>query len=805
MRSLVGSCSILVASLVGCSGACRGERTRPPEAPTAVTAAPADAGPPPVDAPPPGPPVAGLTEEMGTPYFADGAGGAAAARFALEDWAAAATGFAEVEAALPLGDVAGRGRAALLAGLARAEQGKWPAAAEDLHRARVGLPALEDWIGYQEARARYFAHDVAGALALARAVAPGSIAGTDAALLVGDLLRGAGDQAAVAAHYRDYLAAHPDGPRQSEARFRLADALGAVGDAATIDERVDLLRAITVEDPLSSWSSKATAALRKLATPAASAPLSATELVARGKVYFDAMRNPESEADFAAALTRPTITAAERCVAAYHRAQSLFKARDRKGAAPRFDEAGAACEAAGDVDLRVKSAYQAGRAYAFIGEHATAVERYRAAQTIAPTHSYADDALVREAEEWTDLGKPAEAAAALEQVPARYPQGDMRGEALWRLGWAAYKAGADDQAIGFWQRQITSVPIDDNYWAEGQPQYWIGRALARKGDSAGAMRSWRDTIRTYPLSYYALLALNRLGEVAPTEQAALVTELSADPPGFDPAAPAFHFQPRPEYASAGFARAVAYIRLGLGEPADAELRALGLAPPTNKTKLDDPDRVEKLWAMTWLYDRAGRYATSHWPTRWHILDYKRQWPVGANRARWRIAYPLAFDQLLATHATANGALPAMLRAIVREESAFNPLTESYANAIGLTQMINSTATRFAKGTGIEPTRENLRDPEKNVIIGSRFLGFLFGQWKGFAHLVPPSYNAGEGAVKRWLKLRGTWPADEFIEAIVDDQARNYSKRVLASFFAYTWLYDHTVPVMPNTIPAELVP
>ena len=70
-------------------------------------------------------------------------------------------------------------------------------------------------------------------------------------------------------------------------------------------------------------------------------------------------------------------------------------------------------------------------------------------------------------------------------------------------------------------------------------------------------------------------------------------------------------------------------------------------------------------------------------------------------------------------------------------------------------MINSTATRFAKGTGIAPTRENLKDPEKNVTIGARFLGFLVNQWKGFIHLVPPSYNAGEGAVKRWLKLRGT--------------------------------------------------
>ena len=143
--------------------------------------------------------------------------------------------------------------------------------------------------------------------------------------------------------------------------------------------------------------------------------------------------------------------------------------------------------------------------------------------------------------------------------------------------------------------------------------------------------------------------------------------------------------------------------------------------------------------------------------------------------------------------------------IVREESAFDPLRESYANAIGLTQMIFPTAERFAKGTGIKVSRETLRDPEKNVTIGSRFLGFLFKKWDGFTMLVPPSYNAGEGGVTKMLRLRGTLDADEFIEAIVDDQARNYSKRVLGSYFAYTWLYEQKVPELPNEIPAKLLP
>jgi hypothetical protein len=54
-------------------------------------------------------------------------------------------------------------------------------------------------------------------------------------------------------------------------------------------------------------------------------------------------------------------------------------------------------------------------------------------------------------------------------------------------------------------------------------------------------------------------------------------------------------------------------------------------------------------------------------------------------------------------------------------------------------------------------------------------------------------------------VRGTYDADEFVESIVDDQARNYTKRVTGTFFTYTWLYEKKVPEMPNLIPVDLLP
>jgi len=60
-------------------------------------------------------------------------------------------------------------------------------------------------------------------------------------------------------------------------------------------------------------------------------------------------------------------------------------------------------------------------------------------------------------------------------------------------------------------------------------------------------------------------------------------------------------------------------------------------------------------------------------------------------------------------------------------------------------------------------------------------------------------------VRRSLKARGSWDADEFVEGFADDQVRNYTKRVLGSYFTYKWLYEHEVPEIPNTFPKALLP
>jgi soluble lytic murein transglycosylase len=376
----------------------------------------------------------------------------------------------------------------------------------------------------------------------------------------------------------------------------------------------------------------------------------------------------------------------------------------------------------------------------------------------------------------------------------------MKGEALWRLAWRAWRGQRWADVIRWLDAEIAAVPHEDAYYAEGQTHYWKARALEKLGRRDEAKAAYTQAVNEYPLSYYSLLALNRLREGYADDYTKLVASLKGAPG--EPAP--WTFAPRPVYGEPGFLRAVELLRLGQGEAAERELTRVGLKVPEGRRKATDPEQIEQLWATALLYDRAHRYDKSHWIARWSVLDYKDAWPNPANRSKWEIAYPRGYWHIIAPTAQALGYPPDLLIAFVREESAFDPIMESFANAIGLTQMILPTATRFGKGLGFPINRETLRDPEMNVAVGSRWLAFLWTTYKQHLGLVIAGYNSGEGSVWRWLCERGTWDYDEFGEAIPFDETRNYTKRVLSSYFAYSYLADGTIPVVPNAIPADAI-
>ncbi|HET7130344.1 MAG TPA: lytic transglycosylase domain-containing protein [Gaiellaceae bacterium] len=116
----------------------------------------------------------------------------------------------------------------------------------------------------------------------------------------------------------------------------------------------------------------------------------------------------------------------------------------------------------------------------------------------------------------------------------------------------------------------------------------------------------------------------------------------------------------------------------------------------------------------------------------------------------RIRYPLRYSEYVRVHARAHELDPALMAAVIYQESKFQPSVESSSGAIGLMQLTPSTARGIAIRTGGSAFRtSDLYDPEINIRYGAWYLDNLFAKYHD-ERLVLAAYNAGQGNVDRWL-------------------------------------------------------
>ncbi|MBI1868554.1 MAG: lytic transglycosylase domain-containing protein [Methylocystis sp.] len=133
---------------------------------------------------------------------------------------------------------------------------------------------------------------------------------------------------------------------------------------------------------------------------------------------------------------------------------------------------------------------------------------------------------------------------------------------------------------------------------------------------------------------------------------------------------------------------------------------------------------------------------------------------------------------------------AIVYAIARQESAFDSKAVSSAGAMGLMQMIASTARHTARqaGVGFDPRRMT-SEPAFNAQLGAAHLGTLLGEHKGSYILTFAAYNAGGKRVKEWIDAYGDPRRKEidpidWVERIPISETRNYIQRVIENLVVY---------------------
>ena len=160
----------------------------------------------------------------------------------------------------------------------------------------------------------------------------------------------------------------------------------------------------------------------------------------------------------------------------------------------------------------------------------------------------------------------------------------------------------------------------------------------------------------------------------------------------------------------------------------------------------------------------------------------------APRELLRLAYPDEYLDLATDAAKANGFPPLLLLALVRQESFFDPDAESTAGALGLTQVIPSTADEIA-GQIDEPdfTYADLFRPTVSLRFGSHYLGSQLNLFEGDVSAALAAYNGGPGNSLRWSESAGADP-DGFLEAIGLSETRAYVELVLDHYARYRYAY-----------------
>jgi soluble lytic murein transglycosylase len=445
-----------------------------------------------------------------------------------------------------------------------------------------------------------------------------------------------------------------------------------------------------------------------------------------------------------------------------------------------------------DTDTRAWARYHAARAYGRIGRWNESIRQYEHLEAEAPAHRLADDASYRAALAELELGNRNPGLARLASIPKRYPAGDIWPRALFKLGWLQLRQGSYDAAYERFDELVKRGGDERMEGITGRANYWRARMLFTMGRRIDAADAYEEIVKRWPLRYYAQQSLWRLREIDPERAKAIVEDMRA---GDEPTRMVFAW--RDDFDDPAFARLVELLAVDEVTYASTEM--------TNLHMLGDDVDPEMAVVGAVLLQHAGAETKLSRVIRRHFEDFEGLLPKGEGRLIWEATYPQAFSPLIEKVASNEGLPPSFVRAIAREESSFNPDAVSWAKAYGLVQLIMPTARRFAGEVGERATPRTLTKPDVNLKIGARYMAWLWNRLNQNPALVPSAYNAGEGAVRRWLEEDSARPLDVFIEEIPYDETRRYTRRVLQTYGVYQWLAEENLPALPAKLPETSTP
>ncbi|MGE4011348.1 MAG: transglycosylase SLT domain-containing protein, partial [Alphaproteobacteria bacterium] len=305
---------------------------------------------------------------------------------------------------------------------------------------------------------------------------------------------------------------------------------------------------------------------------------------------------------------------------------------------------------------------------------------------------------------------------------------------------------------------------------KARAHYWLGRGAEAQRDAANAQLHYRAAAQ-YPASFYGQLALGRIsrGEF----------KIAAPAPR-DPTDAAFY--------SHELVRAARFL-LASGNTQVARWFLINAALHAAKTPAQH----------AFLAELAGKAVQ---PDQRHQTEVRLiRFAQRDGHAITQLGYPML------DLPDSNKTEPAMVHALIRQESEFLAQARSWVGARGLMQLMPQTAKMEAKEAKLPFSVDKLTaDPKYNLTLGTNHLARLLDIYEGRYPLALAGYNAGVGATDRWLADFGdprTAPTDprqakidwiDWIELIPVDETRDYVKKVLENYAIYRLRFGEAIQI-----------
>lgn len=150
-------------------------------------------------------------------------------------------------------------------------------------------------------------------------------------------------------------------------------------------------------------------------------------------------------------------------------------------------------------------------------------------------------------------------------------------------------------------------------------------------------------------------------------------------------------------------------------------------------------------------------------------------------------YPMEYSQYVEKYSKQFEIDEKYIYAIIKAESNYNIEANSSKGAIGLMQLLPTTASEIAINLGIDYKEEDLYNPEINIMIGTKYFANLLKIYDN-TMLALAAYNAGPGNVSRWIEKGCINQDGTDIENIPYKETSMYVRKIVQNYRIYEELY-----------------